>query len=219
MTSCFGSCANNGKGALNTDPLTRSELCHRSKGNLSDLDTNPIPPAMTSSANRSPSIRIYLARRPIAVPQYEYTSPVDQSRSLNTNIPRPPTNRGPSIRIYLAHRPIAVPQYEYTSPADQSRSLDTNIPHPPINCSPSIRMLHRAATQRGWRSETAVDSSDGNAHVNGIFRTPADHVGVYAESSSHRPIGTCASQVEKFVDGRPQSAKERRQVSDFSRAT
>ena len=162
MTSCFGSCANNGKGALNTDPLTRSELCHRSKGNLSDLDTNPIPPAMTSSANRSPSIRIYLARRPIAVPQYEYTSPVDQSRSLNTNIPRPPTNRGPSIRIYLAHRPIAVPQYEYTSPADQSRSLDTNIPHPPINCSPSIRMLHRAATQRGWRSETAVDSSDGN---------------------------------------------------------
>eukprot|EP00959_Pyramimonas_sp_CCMP1952_P141505 2961517-Pyramimonas_sp.AAC.1 len=50
----------------------------------------PRPPT-----NRSPSIGIYLARRPIAVPQSEYTPPVDQSQSLNRNIPHPPTNRSP----------------------------------------------------------------------------------------------------------------------------
>eukprot|EP00959_Pyramimonas_sp_CCMP1952_P402683 8438289-Pyramimonas_sp.AAC.2 len=47
------------------------------------------------STNHSSSIRIYLAHRPIAVPQHEYTSPTDQSQS--------------SIGIYMsgaAHTPI-----------------------------------------------------------------------------------------------------------------
>eukprot|EP00976_Prorocentrum_cordatum_P099135 1191710-Prorocentrum_minimum.AAC.2 len=37
----------------------------------------------------------------IAVPQWEYTLPADQSHSLNRNIPHPPTNRSPSMGIYL----------------------------------------------------------------------------------------------------------------------
>eukprot|EP00959_Pyramimonas_sp_CCMP1952_P257310 5375958-Pyramimonas_sp.AAC.2 len=40
----------------------------------------------------------------------EYTAPVDQSRSLNRNIPHSSTNHGPSIGIYRTRRPITIPQ-------------------------------------------------------------------------------------------------------------
>eukprot|EP00976_Prorocentrum_cordatum_P032160 653662-Prorocentrum_minimum.AAC.2 len=38
-----------------------------------------------------------VAREPSTVPQWKFTSPIDQSQSLNMNIPHPPTNGSPSI--------------------------------------------------------------------------------------------------------------------------
>eukprot|EP00959_Pyramimonas_sp_CCMP1952_P379073 7940439-Pyramimonas_sp.AAC.1 len=68
------------------------------------------------STNRSPSTGIHRTRRPIAVPQQEYTSHINQSQSLNRNIPHPSTNPGRTLgsvskAAISGARPVAVEVY------------------------------------------------------------------------------------------------------------
>eukprot|EP00976_Prorocentrum_cordatum_P101831 1192806-Prorocentrum_minimum.AAC.3 len=80
---------------------------------------------------------IYLAHRPIAVPQMEYTSPTVQSQFLNRNAPHPPTNRS-ALRRHCPPPPTPPDDDAAALFTDQSRSLKWNIPHASTNRSPSI---------------------------------------------------------------------------------